>query len=764
MRIDGRIVRVEEAEIEDEKKKHSIEVLVDRFSLRPNLGHRLAESFETACSLSGGMVIVAEENGPETLHGTEMACPNDGFTLTELEPRLFSFNSPHGACPKCMGLGSIMKMDPDLVIPDPNLSIAGGAIQAPGFKNAGWIGTYLSAVAKAYDFSLKTPWKKLSPGIRDIILNGTDREINMHYKGPKFSVKHKARFEGVLAILNRRMNQTRSDSARFYYQKFLVRKACDACGGARLRPEAMAVTIGGKNIVQVSSMPAGESLKWLGTLKFPGVSKKIVKPIMREITARLGFLTKVGVGYLSLDRKSGTLSGGESQRIRLATQIGSALAGVLYVLDEPTIGLHQRDNARLLSTLKDLRDTGNTVLVVEHDEETIRSADTVVDMGPGAGDNGGLVLHCGTVKELLEHKTSLTSKYLRGERSVTLGRSSIKPGRQWITVHKARRNNLANIDVSFPHGLFTCLTGVSGSGKSSLLNDILYVQAAHELNRVQASSRDCDSVTGFEGLDRVVDVNQSPIGRTPRSNPATYTGVFGLVRELFAGTLESKTRGYKPGRFSFNVKGGRCSACAGDGVLRIDMHFLPSVYVTCDECSGKRYNPDTLTVRYKGFDISEVLNMSVDQAFEVFENIPKLRAMLQCLIDVGLGYVKLGQNSMTLSGGEAQRIKLARELSRPARGKTLYILDEPTTGLHFSDVDNLLRVLGRLSGMGHTVIVIEHNLDVIAHADWIIDLGPDGGPDGGTVVASGTPREIASNSASHTGKWLKKYFKTHNVT
>ena len=761
VRVDGNLYDLTE-EIElDKNKKHQIEIIVDRLIVRPDMGQRLTDSVETASALSGGLVIVnllREER--DLTFSQNYACEDCGISIEELTPRMFSFNNPYGACPACMGLGSQMKADPALIAPDGKKSILDGAITAPGWNNIRGDGIsrmYFDALSQKYHFSLRDPVEKLSPEIRKIIFYGTDGEkLDLTYDQPRGKgVLHQA-FEGVANNLERRYTETQSDASKREIEEFMSQCPCPVCQGKRLKKEALAVTVGGLAIDQLTEKPVDEELQFFSTLELGEMQQMIAGQILKEIRSRLGFLQSVGLSYLTLSRVSGTLSGGESQRIRLATQIGSSLMGVLYILDEPSIGLHQRDNDKLLATLKRLRDLGNTLIVVEHDEDTMRAADYLIDIGPGAGAHGGEVVAAGTPEEVMQNPHSLTGQYLSGIKKIPVPEARRAGSGSWLTVRGAAENNLRHIDVSIPLGTFTCVTGVSGSGKSSLVNEILFKYLGAELNGMKTRPGKCDAIEGLEYLDKVIDIDQSPIGRTPRSNPATYTNLFNDIRDLFAATQEAKARGYGPSRFSFNVRGGRCEACSGDGLLKIEMHFLPDVYVPCEVCKGKRYNRETLEVRYKGKNIAEVLDMTAEEALTFFSAVPKIAVKLQTLCDVGLGYVKLGQSSTTLSGGEAQRVKLATELSRRSTGRTIYILDEPTTGLHADDVKKLLEVLQRLVDMGNTVLVIEHNLDVVKSADYLIDLGPEGGSGGGTVVAVGTPEQVAAEEASYTGQYLKK--------
>ncbi|MCA1926472.1 MAG: excinuclease ABC subunit UvrA [Thiobacillus sp.] len=758
VRVDGKVVELDAVPRLDKNKKHTIEVVVDRLKVRADAKQRLAESFETALRHADGRALAVEmDNGREHLFSARFACPVCSYALPELEPRLFSFNNPMGACPACDGLGQITFFDPVRVVAFPHLSLANGAIKGWDKRNQFFF-MMLQSLALHYGFDLNTPWEQLPPRIQDAILNGSGKEsINFQVLAPRGGFTTRAYpFEGVLANMERRYRESDSMAVREELAKYQNNKPCPSCRGTRLREEARHVLVGGKAIFEISAMPLRDVQVFFETLRLDGQRAQIADKIVKEIIARVGFLNNVGLDYLSLDRSADTLSGGESQRIRLASQIGSGLTGVMYVLDEPSIGLHQRDNDRLLATLKHLRDIGNSVLVVEHDEDAIRAADYVVDMGPGAGVHGGEVVAEGTPEEIRLAKTSLTGAYLSGRRSIALPlkRRARDPSRALI-VKNARGNNLKNVTLELPVGLFVCVTGVSGSGKSTLINDTLYSAVARHLYGSSAEPAAHDEIEGLEYFDKVINVDQSPIGRTPRSNPATYTGLFTPIRELFAGVPEARARGYGPGRFSFNVKGGRCEACQGDGVIKVEMHFLPDIYVPCDVCHGARYNRETLEIHYKGKTIRDVLEMTIEAAAEFFDAVPVVKKKLQTLIDVGLGYIRLGQSATTLSGGEAQRVKLALELSKRDTGRTLYILDEPTTGLHFADIDLLLRVLQRLADAGNSVVVIEHNLDVIKTADWLIDLGPEGGAGGGQILACGTPEDVAAHPASHTGKYLQ---------
>ncbi len=761
VRVDGILYDLGEDEIKPEKnKKHSIEVVVDRLVIRPDITQRLTDSIETASALSGGMVVVnlvREEQ--DLLFSQNYACEDCGISIEELEPRLFSFNNPYGACAKCSGLGYQMEMDPALIVPDESLSILDGAITASGWNNIRGDGIsrmYFDALAKKYHFNLRTPFGELSPEVKDIIFYGTKGEkLELEYDQPRGKGTLFQAFEGICNNLKRRYHETQSDSVKKELEETMAECPCVECQGKRLNRNALAVTVGGIDIDSYTRKSVTDALAFADELCFSETEQLIAGPILKEVKERLGFLQSVGLDYLTLSRGAATLSGGESQRIRLATQIGSSLMGVLYILDEPSIGLHQRDNDKLLDTLRNLRDIGNTLVVVEHDEDTMRAADYLIDIGPGAGVHGGEVVAAGTPEEVAANPRSLTGMYLSRKKLIHTPRQRRSGNGNFLTVRGARENNLKNIDVSIPLGTFTCVTGVSGSGKSSLVNEIIFKRLGADLNRMKTRPGAHDRIEGEEHLDKIIDIDQSPIGRTPRSNPATYTGLFNDIRDLFASTQEAKTRGYGPGRLSFNVRGGRCEACGGDGLIKIEMHFLPDLYVPCEVCHGARYNRETLEVRYKGKNISEVLNMTAEEAREFFAPVPQIARRVETLCDVGLGYVKLGQSSTTLSGGETQRVKLATELSRRSTGRTIYVLDEPTTGLHTDDVRRLLEVLQRLVDEGNTVLVIEHNLDVIKCADWVIDLGPEGGDGGGTLVAAGTPEEITKNDASYTGKYLK---------
>ena len=760
-RIDGNLYELDEEIKLEKNKKHSIEIIVDRLIIRPDIRQRLTDSVETAAKLSGGLVIVNLLREEKDLSFSQnYACEDCGISMEELTPRMFSFNNPFGACPTCTGLGSQLKADPALIIQDGDKSILDGAISASGWNNIRGDGIsrmYFDALSKKYKFSLTEPWDSLSDEAKNIILYGTKGELlELHYDQPRGKGVLKQVFEGICNNIERRYKETQSDASRKELEELMSECPCPTCRGRRLRKESLAVTVGDQNIYDFTTLSVTDELKWVDELHLTEQQMLIADRILKEIRSRLGFLKSVGLGYLTLARSAGTLSGGESQRIRLATQIGSSLMGVLYILDEPSIGLHQRDNDKLLATLQRLRDLGNSLIVVEHDEDTMRAADYLIDIGPGAGVHGGQVVAAGTPAEVMANPDSLTGQYLSGKKKIEVP-AVRRPGNgKVLKVIGAAENNLRHIDVEFPLGTFTVVTGVSGSGKSSLVNEVLFKRLGAELMRMKVRPGKCDRIEGIEQLDKVVNIDQSPIGRTPRSNPATYTGLFNDIRDLFASTQEAKSRGYGQGRFSFNVRGGRCEACSGDGLLKIEMHFLPDIFVPCEVCKGRRYNRETLEVRYKGKNIADVLDMTVDEALDFFSALPKLKKRLQTLQDVGLGYVKLGQPSTELSGGEAQRVKLATELSKQATGKTIYILDEPTTGLHSDDVRKLLEVLQRLVDAGNTVVVIEHNLDVIKCADHLIDLGPEGGDGGGTIVVTGTPEEVAACSASFTGQYLKR--------
>ena len=761
VRIDGNLYELSE-EIKLEKNiKHNIEVVVDRLAVREGIEKRLTDSIETVMALSGGLMTVDVIGGEPVNFSQSFSCPDCGVSIDEVEPRSFSFNNPFGACPECFGLGYKMEFDLDLMIPDKSLSINQGAIVVLGWQSCTDKGSFtraiLDALCEEYHFDLDTPFEDYPQEIKDILLYGTKgHEVKVHYKSQRGEGVYDVAFEGLLENVNRRYKETFSEASKAEYETYMRITPCPVCKGQRLKKESLAVTVGGLNIFRATNMSILKFKEFMDDLELSPMQQTIGASILKEIRARICFLIDVGLDYLSLSRATGTLSGGEAQRIRLATQIGSGLVGVAYILDEPSIGLHQRDNDKLLKTLLHLRDLGNSVLVVEHDEDTMRAADCIVDIGPGAGEHGGQVVSIGTAEEIMANPNSITGAYLSGRMKIPVPAERRKPV-GWITVRKAAENNLKNIDVSFPLGVMTCVTGVSGSGKSSLVNEILYKALAKKLNRARTIPGKHKCIDGVEQLDKIIAIDQSPIGRTPRSNPATYTGVFDLIRDLFASTTDAKAKGYSKGRFSFNVKGGRCEACSGDGIIKIEMHFLPDVYVPCEVCKGKRYNRETLEVKYKGKSIFDVLNMTVEEALKFFEHVPSITRKIQTLYDVGLGYIRLGQPSTELSGGEAQRIKLATELSKRGTGKTIYILDEPTTGLHFADVHKLIDILRRLSEGGNTVVVIEHNLDVIKTADYIIDIGPEGGDKGGTVIAKGTPEEVAENPVSYTGKYVRKY-------
>ncbi|MBQ1771582.1 MAG: excinuclease ABC subunit UvrA [Clostridia bacterium] len=760
VRVDGEIYDLSEVPKLDKKFKHTIDAVIDRLVIRQGIDSRLTDSLENAFRLGKNLAIVSQVGGEDTLFSQNYACPDCGINLEELVPRMFSFNNPYGACPNCSGLGTLKKIDPALVVPDTSLSLSGGAISVTGWNSAssGSIaGMYFAAICSHYGASMDTPFKDLPEQVQKAVLYGTGEEkIHIRYQKEFGAGTFDSAFEGVIPNLERRYQETNSDWSRNDLEQYMAEVTCPVCKGRRLKKEVLAVTVGGLNISELSDQSVRTTRTFLKNLELTPTQKIISAQIMKELDARLGFLLNVGLDYLTLSRAASTLSGGEAQRIRLATQIGSGLMGVLYILDEPSIGLHQRDNAKLLKTLKNMRDLGNTLIVVEHDEETMRSADYIVDIGPGAGSHGGQVVATGTPEEIAANPASITGQYLSGKKYISVPAKRRNGNGAFLTVHGARANNLKNVDVSIPLGTFTCVTGVSGSGKSSLVNEVIKKALLRDLNRARTKPGPFDSMDGVKNLDKVIDIDQSPIGRTPRSNPATYTGLFDLIRDVFAETPDSKMRGYTSSRYSFNVKGGRCEACHGDGILKVEMHFLPDIYVPCEVCGGKRYNRETLEIRYKGKSIHDVLEMTVEEALGFFSALPKLRRKLQTMFDVGLGYVKLGQPSTELSGGEAQRVKLATELSRRDTGRTLYILDEPTTGLHTDDVKRLIEILQRLCDSGSTVVVIEHNLDVIKTADYIIDLGPEGGDGGGTVVASGTPEEIAQHAESYTGQYLLK--------
>ena len=761
VRIDGSLYELSEEIKLDKNIKHNIEIVVDRLIVREGIEKRLTDSIETVMNLSDGLMIVDVTDGEPVNFSQNFACPDCGISVDEVEPRSFSFNNPFGACPDCFGLGYKMEFDEELMIPDKSLSINQGAIAVLGWQSCAEKGSFtraiLDALAEEYHFDLDTPFEQYSPEVHDVLIYGTKgREVKVHYKGQRGEGVYDVAFEGLIANVNRRYRETFSDTMKAEYETFMHITPCATCKGQRLKKSALAVTVGGKNIYEATNMSIVAYREFLDSLTLTPMQEAIGAQILKEIRARVSFLINVGLDYLSLSRATGTLSGGEAQRIRLATQIGSGLVGVAYILDEPSIGLHQRDNDKLLSTLLHLRDLGNSVLVVEHDEDTMRAADCIVDIGPGAGEHGGEVVAIGTAEEIMACERSITGAYLSGRKVIPVPSERRKPT-GWLTVRGAAENNLKNIDVKFPLGVMTCVTGVSGSGKSSLVNEILYKTLAKKLNRARTIPGKYRSIEGVEQLDKIIAIDQSPIGRTPRSNPATYTGAFDLIRDLFASTTDAKAKGYNKGRFSFNKKGGRCEACSGDGIIKIEMHFLPDVYVPCEVCGGKRYNRETLEVKYKGKSIYDVLNMTVEEALHFFENVQSIYRKIETLNDVGLSYIRLGQPSTTLSGGEAQRIKLATELSRRGTGKTIYVLDEPTTGLHFADVHKLVEILRRLSEGGNTVVVIEHNLDVIKTADYIIDIGPEGGDNGGTVIAQGTPEEVARCENSYTGQYVKKY-------
>ena len=761
VRIDGNLHELTE-EIQLEKNiKHNIEIVVDRLVVKEGIEKRLADSIETVMKLSGGLMILDISGGEPVNFSQSFSCPDCGISIEEVEPRSFSFNNPFGACPECFGLGYKMEFDEDLMIPDKSLSIKEGAIAVLGWQSCAKEGSFsraiLDALAKEYHFDLDTPFEDYPKEIHDILIYGTQgKKVAVHYTGQRGTGVYDVAFEGLIENVNRRYRETFSQASKAEYETFMRITPCTACHGKRLKKESLAVTVGGKNIFDATDMSIVKFKEFIDGLELSEMQKMIGEQILKEIRARIMFLIDVGLDYLSLSRATGTLSGGEAQRIRLATQIGSGLVGVAYILDEPSIGLHQRDNDKLLKTLTHLRDLGNSVIVVEHDEDTMMAADCIVDIGPGAGEHGGKVVAVGTAEEIMKCEDSITGAYLSGRRSIPVPSERRQPT-GWLKVRGARENNLKNVDVDIPLGVMTCVTGVSGSGKSSLVNEILYKSLAKKLNRARTIAGAHGGIDGVDQLDKIIAIDQSPIGRTPRSNPATYTGVFDLIRDLFAATPDAKAKGYSKGRFSFNVKGGRCEACSGDGIIKIEMHFLPDVYVPCEVCGGKRYNRETLEVKYKGKSIYDVLNMTVEEALKFFENVPSISRKIATLNDVGLSYIRLGQPSTELSGGEAQRIKLATELSRRGTGKTIYVLDEPTTGLHFADVHKLVEILRRLSEGGNTVVVIEHNLDVIKTADYIIDMGPEGGDRGGTVIAKGTPEQVAESPVSYTGRYVKKY-------
>lgn len=761
VRVDGNVYELSEDINLEKNNKHNIEIVVDRLAVKEGMQRRLADSIENVMKLSDGLMIVDVIGGTPINFSMSFACPDCGISIDEIEPRSFSFNNPYGACPECFGLGYKMEFDVDLMIPDKRLSINEGAIQAMGWQSCNdpksFTYAILNALSKAYNFSLDTPFGEYPDEIKNVLIHGTGgREVEVHYTGQRGSGVYPVAFEGLIKNMERRYRETGSDVMKQEYEKFMRITPCKVCKGQRLKASSLAVTVGDKNIYEVTDMSIVKLVDYFDTLELNEMQHKIGDQILKEIKSRIGFLNNVGLDYLTLSRATGTLSGGEAQRIRLATQIGSGLVGVAYILDEPSIGLHQRDNDKLLAALMRLRDLGNTLIVVEHDEDTMRAADYIVDIGPAAGEHGGEVIATGTAEDIMKCDKSITGAYLSGRMKIPVPKVRKEPA-GWITIRGARQNNLKNIDVDIPLGIMTCVTGVSGSGKSSLVNEILYKTLARDLNRARCIPGEHDDITGIGQLDKVINIDQSPIGRTPRSNPATYTGVFDLIRDLFAATPDAKAKGYKKGRFSFNVKGGRCEACSGDGILKIEMHFLPDVYVPCEVCGGKRYNRETLDVKYKGKSIYDVLDMTVEEAVKFFDNVPAIKRKIETLNDVGLSYIRLGQPSTELSGGEAQRIKLAAELSKRSTGRTIYILDEPTTGLHFADVHKLVEILHKLTESGNTVVVIEHNLDVIKTADYIIDIGPEGGDRGGTVIAKGTPEEVAAVPESYTGQYVSKY-------
>ena len=761
VQIDGNMYELSEEISLDKNIKHNIEIVVDRLIVKPGIEKRLSDSIETVLELADGLLMVDTMDGNIHNFSQSFSCPDCGVSIDEIEPRSFSFNNPFGACPDCLGLGYKMEFDIDLMIPDKSLSILEGAIAVTGWQSCTSEGSFsraiLDALAREYDFSLATPFEDYPEKIKDILINGTNgHSVKVYYKGQRGEGVYDVAFPGLIRNVEQRYRETGSDTMKQEYESFMQITPCKTCKGQRLKKESLAVTVADKNIYEITNLSIEKLKAFLADMQLTQQQQLIGKQILKEIKARVSFLSDVGLDYLSLGRATGTLSGGEAQRIRLATQIGSGLVGVAYILDEPSIGLHQRDNDRLLSSLMKLRDLGNSLIVVEHDEDTMRAADCIVDIGPGAGEHGGQLVAMGTAEDLMKNENSVTGAYLSGKLKIPVPAERRKPT-GFLTIKGAAENNLKNIDVKIPLGIMTCITGVSGSGKSSLINEILYKHLARDLNRARVIPGKHKDILGVDQLDKVINIDQSPIGRTPRSNPATYTGVFDQIRDLFAATADAKARGYKKGRFSFNVKGGRCEACSGDGIIKIEMHFLPDVYVPCEVCKGRRYNRETLEVRYKDKSIYDVLNMTVEEALTFFENVPSIKRKIQTLYDVGLSYIRLGQPSTELSGGEAQRIKLATELSKRSTGKTIYILDEPTTGLHFADVHKLVEILKRLSEGGNTVVVIEHNLDVIKTADYIIDIGPEGGDKGGTVVAQGTPEEIAQSPVSYTGKYVKKY-------
>ena len=761
VRVDGNVYELSEDINLEKNNKHNIEIVVDRLAVKEGMQRRLADSIENVMKLSDGLMIVDVIGGTPINFSMSFACPDCGISIDEIEPRSFSFNNPYGACPECFGLGYKMEFDVDLMIPDKRLSINEGAIQAMGWQSCNdpksFTYAILNALSKAYNFSMDTPFGEYPDEIKNVLIHGTGgREVEVHYTGQRGSGVYPVAFEGLIKNMERRYRETGSDVMKQEYEEFMRITPCKVCKGQRLKASSLAVTVGDKNIYEVTDMSIVKLVDYFDTLELNEMQHKIGDQILKEIKSRIGFLNNVGLDYLTLSRATGTLSGGEAQRIRLATQIGSGLVGVAYILDEPSIGLHQRDNDKLLAALMRLRDLGNTLIVVEHDEDTMRAADYIVDIGPAAGEHGGEVIATGTAEDIMKCDKSITGAYLSGRMKIPVPKVRKEPA-GWITIRGARQNNLKNIDVDIPLGIMTCVTGVSGSGKSSLVNEILYKTLARDLNRARCIPGEHDDITGINQLDKVINIDQSPIGRTPRSNPATYTGVFDLIRDLFAATPDAKAKGYKKGRFSFNVKGGRCEACSGDGILKIEMHFLPDVYVPCEVCGGKRYNRETLDVKYKGKSIYDVLDMTVEEAVKFFDNVPAIKRKIETLNDVGLSYIRLGQPSTELSGGEAQRIKLAAELSKRSTGRTIYILDEPTTGLHFADVHKLVEILHKLTESGNTVVVIEHNLDVIKTADYIIDIGPEGGDRGGTVIAKGTPEEVAAVPESYTGQYVSKY-------